>query len=325
MGRAYAVSRDILVSAGTKYGAGRVNRMAAAVAYRTVFALAPLFIISVSVLGAIVGGSDEAKAEIISTVSGVAGSQVAKFVESLLSSALEAGNTAAVIGIILLFWSASSLFLELQHDLNDIFEVPYERVSGLANFAKKRGIGFLWAFGLGLMTLAVWLLNAIWRFVEGLLPESLTGLHAVVGLLAPLVSLAILPFTFGLIFQTMTVVRLPWRAVWWGGLFTALVFTLAAYGIGLYFTVFSTPTALGFASSFVVVLFLAYLLSTVFLFGAVMTKLYSDHLARAEGAVSAKPEIRPGILVAGAPASVPKAAILAFLGGLAVGWRRSKR
>jgi membrane protein len=250
----------------------------------------------------------------------VAGSEVADLVSDLLDSALEAGNTAAVVGIGLLFWTSSSLFLEIQHDLNDIFDVPYDQASGVIALAWKRAIGVLWAFGLGLALAAVWLLNAVWRFLSGVLPEGFERFHDVIAVLAPLVSVLILPFLFGLIFQTMTVVKLRWRAVWWGGLFTGVVFVLAAYGIGVYFAIFEEgPSAIGFAGSLVVILFLAYLLSTVFLFGAEMTKAYSDRLDREPGPVGRR---HPG---SEPTTATPKAAIFAFLAGLLVGWRRSRR
>ena len=84
----------------------------------------------------------------------------------------------------------------------------------------------------------------------------------------------------------MTVAAIPWRPAWVGGAFTAVVFLLAAYGIGIYFEIAGPTTALGFAGSFVVILFLAYFLSMVFLYGAEVTKAYSDRLAATEGAGS---------------------------------------
>ena len=103
----------------------------------------------------------------------------------------------------------------------------------------------------------------------------------------PLASLLLLPLVFALIFQTMTSARIPWRAAWAGGAFTAVVFLIAAYGVGIYFEIAGATTALGFAGSFVVVLFLAYFLSMVFLYGAEVTKVYSDRLAAGKPRLSA--------------------------------------
>ena len=91
--------------------------------------------------------------------------------------------------------------------------------------------------------------------------------------------------------------------------------------------VVGTTSALGFAGSFVVILFLAYFLSSVFLFGAEVTKVYADRLQ----ARKAIPEPRqlysddPQVLVAEPPSGLPQAAFVAFLAGLFVGWRRRGR
>ena len=323
----YRRSRDTLLEAGRNYSIHRAGRMSAAIAYRTVFALAPLLILAVSILDWIFGTQQEAVAQILVGIEEVAGPELAEFMERFVSSVLDTGEYAAIVGVILLLWTVSSLFLEVQYDLNDIFEVPYERISGLVALARSRGIGVLWGFGLGLVVIAVALLNTLWRFIDNLFPEDLVRVHTLVEVVTPIVSLALLPFLFGLLFQTMTVVTIRWKAVWWGGLFTAIVFVIAAHGAGLYFNLFGTPTAIGFASTFVVILFLAYFLSAVFLFGAEVTRSYSDYLDELESDAGEEEtsEYPPGVLVAEPAEPLSRVAMWAFLGGLLVGWRRSKR
>jgi membrane protein len=218
------------------------------------------------------------------------------------------------------------LFLEMQRDLNDIFNAPGGSATGIVAMVRTRGIGFLWVVGLGVVLIATWLLNAIWRYVGQLLPESLETARDLITVLTPLVSLLLLPVLFALIFQTMTVVRIPWRAVWVGGAFTAVVFLAASYGIGLWFQLFDPTTALGFAGSFVVVLFLAYFLAMVFLFGAEVTKVYSDRLTLVESEPSAAAVTSdPLVLVAAPREGLPRTVLLAFLAGLIAGWRRTRR
>jgi membrane protein len=317
---------EILAEAATEYGADRCSRMAAAISYRTVFALAPLLIIVVAVLGTFLGSQTEAREEIHDAIAGVAGEQVATVVDSILASALASSGTAYLIGGILLLWTASSLFLEMQRDLNDIFEVPHEEVAGVMAMARTRGIGFLWVLGLGFVLIATWSINAVWRFAAGLLPDSLDAVNDVVSLITPLVSVVLLPLVFALIFQTMTARKVPWRAVWVGGVFTAVVFLAAAYGVGIYFSIAGTTSALGFTTSFVVILFLAYFLSMVFLYGAEVTKAYADRIAeRAAEPVVAPLYTDPQVVVAQPPTGIPRAAFLAFIAGLIAGWRGSRR
>ncbi len=317
---------EVLAQAAEEFGRNRASRMSAAIAYRTIFALAPLLMILVAVLGAFLGSRAEAQLEILDAIEAVAGEEVAGLVNSILTSALASSDTAAIIGGVLLLWTASSLFLEMQRDLNDMFEVPSDQVTGIVAMIRTRGIGFLWVFGLGLMLIATWGLNAVWGFLGSLLPDSMDRVDEVVSILTPLVSLILLPLVFALIFQTMTAVVVPWRAVWIGGLFTSVVFLAAAYGVGLYFQIFDEPSALGFTGSIVVVLFLAYFLSSVFLYGAMVTKVYAGRLEERErGPAPSRLSSDPQVLVSEPPSSIPQAAFIAFLAGLFVGWRRRRR
>jgi membrane protein len=270
------VTYGIFKSAGKQYGIDRVNRMAAAVAYRTMFALAPLLLVAVSVLGVFVGDV-EARGEILDAVNRVAGATVADSLEAFLRSVVNSSGVAGIVGFVLLLWTSSSLFMELQNNLNDIFDVPYEQTTGVMAFVIKRGLGFLWALSLGMLLVAVWLLNSLWQFVDEFLPPSLAAVHDVVSYVAPAVSILILPFLFALIFQSLTRVKVRWRAIWWGSFFTASVFLLATYGTGLYFSLAGT-SAVGIAGSIFVILLLAYVLSAVFLFGAEVTKVYDTYL-----------------------------------------------
>ncbi len=320
---------DILLASAHEYGVDRVSRMSAAVAYRGMFAIAPMLIIAVGVLGAVVGSSEEAQQEIFESIERFAGAEVADALTTFVSSAVTVGNTAAIVGIILLLWTASSLFYEIQNDLNDIFHVPYEYTSGVMGFVKKRGVGFLWAVGLGITLIAVWFLNLLWRFFGGVFPDDLAWVHRLIALLTPLVSVIVLPVLFALIFQSMTAIKVRWRAVWLGAVFTAVVFLTAAYGTGLYFAWDDGASALSLAGAFFVLLLLAYVLASVFLFGAVVTKVYDDFLDAGD---IKSPSLRdketgptPNVLIAEPPEALPMATVLAFLGGLFVGWRRNRR
>lgn len=315
---------EVIKAAGKEYGEDRVSRMSAAVAYRAIFALAPLLLVAVFIFGLVLGSDATAQTQILDAVEQFAGEEVRKAVSDVLVSVESTGNAAGVVGFALLLWTASSLFMELQNDLNDIFHVPYEQTTGIVAFVRKRGIGFLFALGLGFLLIAVWLLNLLWSFLEGVFPADFEPVHRIIGVLAPIVSLVVLPFVVALAFQVLSRVKVRWRAVWWGSFFTAAAFLLAAYGTGLYFS-YSGTSAAGVAGSIFIILLLAFVLSAVFLFGAEVTKVYNDYL---ENGDVVRPNEREGQLsdsgavVAEPEPSVPLAAVLAFLGGLFVGWRR---
>lgn len=313
---------EIFKAAGKEYGEDRVARMSAAVAYRAIFALAPLLLIAVFVFGLFIGNNEEAKTQIFDVVERYAGGQVEDAVNVVVGSVEDTGGAAGAFGFALLLWTASGLFMELQNGLNDIFHVPYERTSGVIAFIRKRGIGFLFALGLGVVLIAVWLLNLVWGLLGGLFPAEFAPIHELIGILTPLVSLVVLPLVIGLSFQVLSRVDVRWRAVWWGSFFTSVAFLAAAYLTGLYFSDESSSTAAGVAGSAFIILLLAFVLSSVFLFGAEVTKVYNDYLQSGELTRASGRERPPEIVVDEAETPMPLAAVFGFLAGLFVGWRR---
>lgn len=317
---------DIYKYAGRQYGIDRVNRMAAAVAYRAMFAAAPLLIVTIWIVGLVVG-SEAARSEILDAIDRIAGATVVDAVDTFLASLTATSTVTGIVGLVLLLWTSSSLFMELQNDLNDIFGVPYDQTTGILNTVKKRGLGFLWALGLGLILIAVLLLNNIWQFLDDLFPESFEPAHTLISWLTPLVSVVVLPLVFALFFQTLTQVTVRWRAVWWGSFFTAVAFLVASYGASIYFRL-SNPSVAGFAGAVFVILLLAYILSAVFLFGAEVTKAYASYLERGRVAPGrplpnqGEPHDPVDAVVADVAPALPTSALVGFLAGLLVGWRR---
>lgn len=310
---------EVLQAAGKEYGRDRAARMAAAVSYRAIFALAPLLLVAVYVFGLVLGSSVTAEMEILDAVQRIAGGQVRDAVAAVLESVQESGGAAGIVGFALLLWTASSLFMELQNDLNDIFGVPYEYTTGVMAFIRKRGLGFLAALGLGVVLIAVWLLNGIWQFLGDVFPDSFEPVHRLIGYVTPLVSLIVLPFVMALTFQVLSRVKIRWRAIWWGSVYTSVAFLLAAYGTGLYFSAAGTSAA-GIAGSAVVILLLAFILSSVYLFGAEVMKIHHNYLVTG----SLQPD-EDGVveeIVDQPEPALPLAAVVAFLGGLFIGWRR---
>ena len=278
--RAKGRAKDIYLivrHAAEHYGIDRVNRMSAAVAYRAMFAMAPLLLIATYILGLVLG-TEEARAEILDAIERVAGDAVVSAVEALLDSLAATGTVTGVVGLVLLLWTSSSLFLELQNDLNDIFGVPYEQTTGLVNLVRKRGLGFLWALSLGVVLIAVLLLNNIWQFLGELFPKSFEPAHSVITVLTPLVSVVVMPFVFVLFFQSLIAIKVRWRALWVGSFLTTVAVLITSYGASIYFSL-ATNTAAGLAGSLFVILLLAYIFSAVFLFGAEVTKSYELYLS----------------------------------------------
>lgn len=319
---------EILMEAGRSYGRDRVNRMAAAVAYRMMFALAPVMLIAVWVFGLIVGDSATAEAEIFDRIANIAGDEIADAIDVFVSTAVTGGDTAAIVGFVLLLWTASSLFLEVQNGLNDVFGVPYEYTTGVVATIIKRGLGFLWSLGLGVLVIAVWALQLVWGFFENFFDDiGWFVFHDVVNGLSPFVTLLVLPFLFALIFQTMTRVRVRLRALLLGTAFTSVVFVLAGLGVRFYFSWDAETSASRVAGALFVILLATYFLSSVFLYGAEVTKVYDNYLEHGSlqpSLATARDTSTTSAVVETPEPSMPMTTVAAFFGGLFVGWRRKR-
>ena len=121
--------------------------------------------------------------------------------------------------------------------------------------------------------------------------------------------------------------KVPWKALWYGAIFTTIAFLIATYVMGLYFDWSEDTSVTAVIGSIFVILLLAYVLSSVFLFGAIMTRVYADFLEHGD---VMQPAERENLLLASEPdpeevEKASNAAVLGFLGGLLVGWRGSKK
>jgi membrane protein len=321
--RPFKTAMVVLKGAAREYGNNAGGRMAAAISFRTVFAITPLLVIAVSIAGYVVGGNLEARSAIISAVNDVAGSEMSALMSDLLDSALRSADTAAVVGVVLLLWSSSTLFLELQRDLNQIFEVPIRFERRILAVTVQRLVGILWTVGIGISLTALFAVNAATQIAGSAISEYLNVPIAFVGVLGFVVAFTFMVLMFGLVFQTLTLMKLPWKPVWIGALLTATLFSVAGYLTGFYFAQTGEPTALGVSGSIVLLLFLAYLLSSVFLFGAEVTQSYRRLVYEADDShivfvgdarefSGERRESRP----------LPLTALVTFLVGLVIGWRR---
>jgi membrane protein len=275
----------------------------------------------------VLGGNEPARQRILDEVTLVAGAEISEALRVFLANARVSGDTAALLGFGLLTWTGSSLFLELQRDLTDIFGVPVEERSGFSAVLLKRALGFLWVVVFGLALIALWGLNAVWQFIGDLLPEVLDELGAVFGLLAPVVSLMILPMVLALAYQSLSYVAVRWKAIWWGSFFTSVVLIGAAYLVGLYFRWTTEPNAVNVAGSIFVILLLAFVLSAVFLFGAEVIKVIDRYLetGTARPSVAVAPSEGEGQPPEPIREAAPLGAVAAFFAGLMVGRRNRRR
>ncbi len=254
-----------LLAVVERYGSDHGARLAASLAYRAVFALAPLLLVAVSVAGFVYGTAD-AQARLVAEIQPFVGAEASALVFDLLEQAADSRNSTGVIGLLLMTWTASALFLEAQGSLNLIFGSDVTPEGGIGAWFIRRGLALATALSMGLVLLAVIGSGAAWRIVESRVgfPDELS---TVFGWVTPLVAWLVLAGLFTMIFRFVPSRPVPWRAARIGGTITGLAFAIASIVIGSYFDP-DRFTGTGFAGGFVLILFSVYVLAQVALFGA---------------------------------------------------------
>lgn len=251
------------------------SRMAAALAFRGIFSLSPIMFIVATMVDVVLGGRI-ATAEFSATLEQILGPEIAGLVESSLISA-NFGPTstdhiiAALIGLGVTLWAATSLFNEVKLSLNTIWGVPYAMSRGIFNFIRNRLMALATVFGLGLLFLLIVIVNTVVSLLTTLL-----RLDALLQLGAALASFALLILLIALLFKLMPDVDIKWRDVWLGSIVTALMMTIGISLIGIYLSISSVGSAYGGTTgALLATLIWLYYSAHIFVFGAKFTQSYA--------------------------------------------------
>ena len=249
--------------------------MGAALAYYTLFSLAPLLLIAVSIAG-LVFGPDAARGEIFAQLRDVIGDEGAAAAESLLQSLNKPaqGVVGTVVGLATLVVGAASVFGELQNALDRIWRAPARPGgSGLWSLLRARLLTFGMVLGIGfLLVVSLLASTAIAAFGKR---YAFGGWAIVAETLNFVVSFAVVTALFAMIYKILPRVRIGWRDVWVGAAVTALLFSLGKSLIGLYLGRSGAASGFGAAGSLIVVIVWTYYSAQIFLLGAEFTHVYA--------------------------------------------------
>jgi len=251
-----------------EYGKDNGGTYAQAMAYSTIFAIAPLLLLAVSVAGFVLG-QQSASAAVTSAVERAFGPSVASTVQSFLGGAVRRRYASGVLGLALAAWSGSVLVLQARGTMNTIFGRPPDAPGGIWGWLWQRGAGVLGSFGLAVAVAAIAALN-VW---VGGAADRLPGRAGVaVGLAGYVLVFALVAVVAAVALQMLSIRRLTWRSAAAGGVTVAVGDGAAAAILGIYLAR-ANFDAFGAAAGIVVVLFVAYALAQVFVLGAEVAKV----------------------------------------------------
>lgn len=292
--RALRALVDLFKAAALNWISDHAQSMGAALAFYTVFSIAPLLLIVIAVAGFFFG-QEAARGEIYGQLNDMLGSRGALAVQELLESAGRRADSvpAALFGAVLLFVGSTSVFAELQDALDRIWRVPKrQRSAGLWGLLRARLLSFGMILGIGFLLVVSLAFSAALRALSRWWNPDSQSFATFSGFTEIGLSLLLVTTVFALIYKTMPHARIAWRDVWIGAAVTSVLFLLGKGLIGLYIGGSGITTIFGAAASLIVVLLWVYYSAQIFLFGAEFTWVFSHrHGSRrpAAGAASMKP------------------------------------
>ena len=259
--------------------------MGAALSYYTVFSIAPLLLIVISVAG-LVFGKDAARGEILTQLHGLLGEQGAQAVQSLLESLNKPtqGTVATVVGVVLLLVGATTVFGELQDALDRIWRAPArEKSGGILGLLRSRFLSFGMILGLGFLMMVSLVLSAGLAALGKWWGGFFGHWTWIAQILNVVVSLGLSTVVFALIYKIMPRVSIEWRDVWIGSAVTSVMFTLGKFLIGLYIGRSGVASGYGAAGSFAVLLLWVYYSAQIFFMGAEFTWVFAHAVGSRKG------------------------------------------
>jgi membrane protein len=257
----------------------RCLKLSAALAYYTVFSLAPLLVLIISLLS-VFYGQEAVQGQIFSQLNGLIGNDAAKQIQDMLKSVQLSGktNVALGIGIVTLLFGATSIFIEIQDSVNLIWRVKAKPEKGWLKLIKDRLLSSSLILSLGFLLLVSLLINGLILAMSDILTRYVPGLGLIlVEALNFTVSTVIITALFATIFKVLPDAKIAWKDVRWGAFFTALLFMLGRYLIGLYIDTTGTSSTYGAAGSLIVILTWIYYTAAILYFGAEFTQAYANH------------------------------------------------
>jgi membrane protein len=274
----FVALRDLARKAGSAWFEDNAPRMGAALAFYTLFSLAPVLVIVVWIAG-LVFGHVAAQGEVIRQFQSLMGAQASSLIESIIRGPVHPSLSVpnAVVGFFAIIFGASGAFNELQDAFNTIWRVENNAKSFWLMSLGQRLFSLSLVAATGFILLSSLLLNAAIAIAQksfvALHPISAVSLQAVNFLLQFGVTLML----FALIFKVIPDVDIPWRDVWMGASVSALFFGLGKITIGFYLGHSALTSAYGAAASLVVLLVWVYYSAQILLFGAELTHAYAMH------------------------------------------------
>jgi membrane protein len=254
----------------------RASSKGAALAFYTLFSMTPILVLVIVVAGYFFG-AQAAQGEIVAQVQGLVGQNGAQVIQALLASARDSasGVMATIVASVLLLLGATSVFAELKGSLDELWGIDNHGQSTFSVLLRTRLLSFGMVLVLAFLLLVSLVVSAALAMLEHNAGGILGSYAAVLTTASSLISFGVIACMFAVIYKTLPDAPLSWRDVWVGAAFTAGLFSLGKYVIGLYLGNSDVASSFGAAGSLIALLLWVYYSAQIFFLGAEFTRHYA--------------------------------------------------
>jgi membrane protein len=271
----YELTRHTL----SEFARHRGKLLAAALAFHTLMAMAPLVIVAVATAG-IVLGRGAAHDEMTRVLHDTVGEKGASIVDDWVVQASRDGEVASAIGVGLMLLAASKLGTRLREALNQIWDIDADAlIPGLRTYVRRRLIAFALAVSAGPILLVIFASRALMTALNDVWFSAAPGLGVLVQLLQIALSLALVAALFAVVFRYVPDTSVSWKAAWNGSVLASVLFNVGNAAVGLYLGSASTAAPYGAAGSVLVILLWLHFSAHIFLIGAELTQIHTRRSA----------------------------------------------
>jgi membrane protein len=262
----------------------RASSKGAALAFYTLFSLAPVLVLVIAIAG-LFYGAEAAQGQLLHELRGLMGEQSAKTIQAVLASARnkDSGTLATVIASVLLVIGATSVFAELKDSLDEIWDVPPPKGASWWDLVRTRLLSFGLILVLAFLLMVSLVINAALNVVQDYFSGMWQTATVLLSWLAAVISFLVIAVLFAVIYKLLPRIKLSWHDVTIGALGTAALFTLGKFVIGLYIGNSGVTSGFGAAGSLIALLLWVYYSAQIFFLGAEFARQYALQLGSLRG------------------------------------------
>ncbi|MEP6844654.1 MAG: YihY/virulence factor BrkB family protein [Panacibacter sp.] len=260
----------------------KITRMSAALAYYTIFSIAPMLIVIITLCDIFLG-RQAIEGQVYLQMKSFVGSDAAMQIQQLISNASISKDFswASVVGVVALIFAATGVFAEIQDSINLIWRLKAKPRKGWLKILFNRLLSFSMVVSLGFILLVSLVINAALDLLTDELVNMFPGTELYIAYgLNILLQFVTISFLFGIIFKILPDAKIQWKDVRAGALTTALLFMLGKFAIGFYLGKSNISSSYGAAGSLVIILLWVYYSATILYFGAAFTKVHAQFTGR---------------------------------------------